>query len=96
MLTSQPPSTHPGSTQIRKAYWDPVFDENLVESSVASNLVYLQAVEDVKLKHLDYNEVQFDLLNRQLTAGTRKTRTSTASTSCAICLSFHTSSWLIK
>jgi len=42
--------------QIRKAYWDPVFDENLVESSVASNLVYLQAVEDVKLKHLDYNE----------------------------------------
>lgn len=42
--------------QIRKGYWDPSDDEKLADSTVAINLVYLQAVEDVKLKHLDLTD----------------------------------------
>eukprot|EP00040_Diaphanoeca_grandis_P039945 m.260680 g.260680 ORF g.260680 m.260680 type:complete len:490 (+) comp40436_c0_seq1:265-1734(+) len=42
--------------QLRKGYWDPSLDCKLFEEDVALNLVYIQAVEDVKLKHMDLTE----------------------------------------
>jgi len=42
--------------QLRKGYWDPTLDSKLFDADVALNLVYIQAVEDVKLKHLDLTE----------------------------------------
>lgn len=42
--------------QLRKGYWDPALDGQLFDADVALNLVYIQAVEDVKLKHMDLTE----------------------------------------
>lgn len=42
--------------QLRKAFWDTALDKDFLGDEVTTNLVYIQAVEDVRLKHLDMTD----------------------------------------
>eukprot|EP00038_Savillea_parva_P013364 m.8091 g.8091 ORF g.8091 m.8091 type:complete len:501 (+) comp2501_c0_seq2:71-1573(+) len=48
--------------QLRKAFWDTSLDKDFLGDAVATNLVYIQAVEDVRLKHLDMTDAHREQL----------------------------------
>mmetsp|Transcript_13424 Transcript_13424/g.34380 ORF Transcript_13424/g.34380 Transcript_13424/m.34380 type:complete len:490 (+) Transcript_13424:114-1583(+) len=55
--------------QLRKAFWDTALDKDFLGDKVATNLVYIQAVEDVRLKHLDMTDEHREQLAQYREAG---------------------------
>eukprot|EP00037_Helgoeca_nana_P032984 m.416220 g.416220 ORF g.416220 m.416220 type:complete len:491 (+) comp29879_c0_seq1:35-1507(+) len=50
--------------QLRKSFWDTALDKDFLGDAVATNLVYIQAVEDVRLKHLDMTDEHREQLSQ--------------------------------